>query len=194
MAFLRSPGCCLWAAVLLLAGCGTPPAASNPVIPAASTSAQLRAGDTLNVNLQGIPDAALHTVQVDEQGLISLPFVGAVPAAGASTNELGLRIRETYVSRRFYTTVDVSVSVAERFVYVGGEVAKPGRIVWTPDLTVAKAVQSAGGFTPYGKQTAVTLVRERQAYTLDVKLAQRNPAEDPRLMPGDSLQVPRSPF
>jgi polysaccharide export outer membrane protein len=27
-----------------------------------------------------------------------------------------------------------------------------------------------------------------------VKLAQKNPAQDPRLMPGDSIQVPRSPF
>jgi polysaccharide export outer membrane protein len=36
--------------------------------------------------------------------------------------------------------VDVSVSVTERFVYVGGEVAKPGLIMWTADLTVAKAV------------------------------------------------------
>ena len=181
-------------AIILSAGCGTPPAAKNPAIPAASASAQLRAGDTLNVNLQGIPDAALHTVQVDEQGAISLPFIGPLPAGGGTTSELAQRIRETYVGRRFYTTVDVSVSVAERFVYVGGEVSKPGRIVWTPDLTAAKAVQSAGGFTPYGKQTAVTLVREKQAYTLDVKLAQRNPSEDPRLMPGDSLQVPRAPF
>ena len=29
---------------------------------------------------------------------------------------------------------------------------------------------------------------------LHVLLAQRAPAEDPPLMPGDSLQVPRSPF
>ena len=40
----------------------------------------------------------------------------------------------------------------------------------------------------------MNLTRDKDAYILDVKLAQRNPAEDPRLMPGDSLQVPRSPF
>jgi polysaccharide export outer membrane protein len=86
------------------------------------------------------------------------------------------------------------VSVTERFVYVGGEVQRPGRIVWTPDLTAAKAIQSAGGFSLYAKETAVSLVRERNAYTIDVKLAQKEPAQDPHLMPGDSLQVPRSPF
>jgi polysaccharide export outer membrane protein len=40
----------------------------------------------------------------------------------------------------------------------------------------------------------VTLIREKGAYAIDVKIAQKNPGQDPKLMPGDSLQVPRSPF
>lgn len=179
----------------LAAGCATDAVtASNPQIPVATSTAQLRSGDSLNIALQGVPDASTNTVQLDEQGLISLPFIGALKAAGLSTSELSQRIRETYVSKKIYTTVDVSVSVTERYIYVGGEVQRPGRIVWTPDLTVAKAIQSAGGFTLYAKETAVNLVRENAAYPIDVKLAQRNPAQDPRLVPGDSLQVPRSPF
>jgi len=179
----------------LLAGCATEAVAPiNPEIPVSASTAQLRPGDSLNVALQGVPDASTNSVQIDEQGSISLPFVGPVPAAGVSTGELAQRIRETYIAKRIYTTVDVSVSVTERYIYVGGEVQRPGRIVWTPDLTAAKAIQSAGGFTLYAKETAVSLVRERNAYPIDVKLAQRNPAQDPRLMPGDSLQVPRSPF
>jgi protein involved in polysaccharide export with SLBB domain len=126
--------------------------------------------------------------------VISLPFIGPMTAAGLSTAALAQRIRETYVAKKIYTTVDVSVSVTERYVYVGGEVQRPGRIIWTPDLTVATAIQSAGGFTLYAKETAVSLVRDKTAYPIDVKLAQRNPAQDPRLVPGDSLQVPRSPF
>ena len=74
------------------------------------------------------------------------------------------------------------------------EITRPGRIIWTPDLTLTKAIQSAGGFTLYAKETKVTLVRERQAYDVNIKLAQRNPAQDLLLMPGDSIQVPRSPF
>jgi polysaccharide export outer membrane protein len=186
---------CAATCLLLLAGCATEAiTAANPEIPAATSTAQLRPGDSLNIALQGIPDASTNPVQIDEQGLISLPFIGTVTAAGVSTAELSQRIRETYIAKKIYTTVDVSVSVTERYIYVGGEVQRPGRIIWTPDLTVAKAIQSAGGFTLYAKETAVSLVRERAAYPIDVKLAQRNPAQDPRLMPGDSLQVPRSPF
>ena len=183
---------------LLVSSCasggGTATGGTNPVIPGATSIAQLRPGDSLNIVLQGVPDPSTNAVQIDEQGLISLPYIGTLTAAGAGPAELSQRIRDTYVAKKIYTTVDVSVSVTERFVYVGGEVQRPGRIVWTPDLTVAKAVQAAGGFTLYAKETAVSLIRDKAAYAIDVKLAQRNPEHDPRLVPGDSLQVPRSPF
>jgi polysaccharide export outer membrane protein len=198
MHFPRCVRLCSFAAAVLtlIAGCSTESvtAAANPQIPVATSTAQLRSGDSLNIALQGVPDASNNSVQIDEQGLISLPYIGTLTAAGLSTAELSQRIRETYVAKRIYTAVDVSVSVTERYVYVGGEVQRPGRVVWTPDLTAAKAIQSAGGFTLYAKETAVNLVREKAAYPIDVKLAQRNPAQDPRLVPGDSLQVPRSPF
>ena len=51
-------------------------------------------------------------------------------------------------------------------------------------------MQSAGGFTLYAKETRVTLTRDRKAYDFDVKLAQRQPEQDPILIPGDSIQVP----
>lgn len=184
-------------ALAALSGCatdGAPGAGANPTIPAATSSAQLRSGDSLTISLQGVPDPSVNSVQIDDQGSITLPFIGTIPAAGMNTGELGQKIRETYIARKFYNTVDVSVSVTERFVYVGGEVVRPGRIVWTPDLTVAKAIQAAGGFSLYAKETRVSLVRDQKTYDLDVKLAQRNPAQDPRLTPGDSIQVPRSPF
>jgi len=185
----------LSALLAFAAGCGADVVtASNPHIPVPASTAQLRPGDNLNIALQGVPDASTNSVQIDEQGLISLPFIGTLTAAGVSTAELSQRIRETYVAKKIYTVVDVSVSVTERYVYVGGEVQRPSRVVWTPDLTVAKAIQSAGGFTLYAKETAVSLVREKDAYVIDVKLAQKNPAQDPRLMPGDSLLVTRSPF
>ena len=175
-------------------GGGASDRSANPQIPVPTSTAQLRSGDSLTVALQGVPDPSSNAVQIDEQGLISLPFIGVLPAAGVSTAELSQRIRETYVTKKIYTVVDVSVSVTERFIYVGGEVQRPGRIGWTPDLTVAKAIQAAGGFSLYAKENAVRLSRENNAYTIDVKLAQKNPSQDPRLMPGDSLQVSRSPF
>ena len=186
----------LLVAALFAGGCATSgdTAPATTRIPEAGSTAQLRPGDSLTVALQGVPDPSTNNVQIDEQGLISLPFIGAVKAAGSTLADLSQRIRETYLSRRIYTAVDVSVVVTERFVYVGGEVQRPGRISWTPDLTVAKAIQAAGGFTLYAKENAVSLVRDQAAYSVDVKAARKDPSRDPSLVPGDSLQVSRSPF
>ncbi len=198
MSYFRAPAL-LVALVfgLLTAGCVTDdaaPGARNPQVAAPTLSAQLRPGDSMVVSLLGIPEPTNSNVQIDEQGLIRLPYIGAVQAAGQTTAELSQRIRDTYIGKKYYTAIDVSVNVTERYVYIGGEVQRPGRIIWSPDLTLAKAVQSAGGFTLYAKETRITLTRDRKAYDFDVKLAQRQPDEDPRLFPGDSIQVPRSAF
>lgn len=183
---------------LCLTGCVTdsltPATGANPRVDAPSLTAQLRPGDTMVVSLLGIPEPLNSSVQIDEQGFIRLQYIGAVMAGGLTTGELSQSIRDTYITKKFFTTLDVSVNVTERYIYIGGEVQRPGRIVWSPDLTLAKAVQSAGGFTLYAKESRVTLTRDRKAYDFDVKLAQRQPEQDPILFPGDSIQVPRSAF
>ena len=194
-ALLRFCYCLLIGSIALLAGCTTDNVTgTNPVVPTAASFAQLRPGDSLAVSLQSVPDPTITSVQVDEQGLISLPYIGTVVAAGGTTAELAQRVRETYIEKKIYKLVDVSVTVTERYIYVGGEVTRPGRIIWTPDLTLTKAIQSAGGFTLYARETKVILARDQQAYDLNVNLAQRNPSQDVLLMPGDSIQVPRSAF
>jgi len=181
--------------VALLAGCATAePKGGNPVIPSAATASQLRPGDSLTIAIIGVPDPSTNSVQIDDRGIISLPYIGTVEASGQTTGGLTQAIREAYVAKKIYTSVDITVSVTERYVYVGGEVQKPGRIVWTPDLTAAKAVQAAGGFTLYAKEDRVSVVRNQLLYEVDIKLAQTNPHQDPKLEPGDSIQVPRSAF
>jgi polysaccharide biosynthesis/export protein VpsN len=193
----RLPALLLTLLSLLLSACVTDDVAAggtNPRIEAPSLSAQLRPGDTMTISLLGIPEPQTTSVQIDEQGFIRLQYIGAVTASGLTTAELSQSIRETYIAKQYFTTLDVSVNVTERYIYIGGEVQRPGRIPWSPDLTLAKAVQSAGGFSLYAKETKVTLTRDRKAYEFDVRLAQRQPEQDPLLFPGDSIQVPRSAF
>ncbi|AOS45641.1 Polysaccharide biosynthesis/export protein [Lacunisphaera limnophila] len=193
----RLPALLLTLLSLLLTACvtdDTTAGGTNPRIEAPSLSAQLRPGDTMTISLLGIPEPQTTSVQIDEQGFVRLQYIGAVTASGLTTAELSQSIRETYIAKQYFTTLDVSVNVTERYIYIGGEVQRPGRIPWSPDLTLAKAVQSAGGFSLYAKETKVTLTRDRKAYEFDVRLAQRQPEQDPLLFPGDSIQVPRSAF
>ncbi|MBI3887361.1 MAG: polysaccharide export protein [Opitutae bacterium] len=188
----------VFALCAFVSGCASPAngpsAGKNPKVAAPSISAQLRPGDSLSISLLGIPEPINSGVQIDEQGTVRLPYIGSVTAAGLTLSELSQTIRDAYLTKKYFTQLDVSVAVTERYVYIGGEVQRPGRIVWSPDLTLAKAIQSAGGFTLYAKETKVMLSRDRKSYDFDVRLAQRNPDEDPLLFPGDSIQVARSAF
>ena len=143
------------------------------------------------MNLQSIPDPDSISVQVDDQGYITLRYIGSVRASGFTESELQQEIKQAYIDRKIYPTIDVSVSVTQRYIHVGGEVARPGRVLWSPDLTLNKAIQEAGGFSLYGKRSGVILTRDEKTYVVDAKLALRNPERDFRVYPGDSVNVPR---
>jgi len=189
---------------LLGAGCGTdtqqagPPLSSRPVPPLqaqnAAGAALIRSGDALSVNLQSIPDPAIIPVQVDDTGAINLRFIGSVAAAGKTPSELAHAIRQAYIEGNYYKEIDVSVVLSERYVYVGGEVNRPGRVIWTPDLTLSSAIAAAGGFSPYARENAVLLNRGDQSYNLDARGGRENTHENTPLFPGDRVNVPRSSF
>lgn len=182
----------LLSGLVAFTGCETTGGNLARDIPAPSMTAGVRAGDTVLVSLQSIPQSQTLELAVDDQGFISLPYIGNVKASGLTESQLAGNIADTYKERKIYRSVDVSVSVSERYVYVGGEVGKPGRIVWTSDLTLLKAVQSAGGFGLYSQKSGVILSRDGDSYIVNARQAQNTPSQDPRLYPGDSITILRS--
>jgi polysaccharide export outer membrane protein len=82
---------------------------------------------------------------------------------------------------------------------VGGEVAKPGKYELRSDVTVAEAVQIAGGFTSQAKHSQVVLFRrvnddlvETRLLNLKKMLKQSSLKEDAHLRPGDLVYVPQN--
>lgn len=84
---------------------------------------------------------------VGPSGVVSLPFVGDLPAAGKTTTEVGEEIGEkmqTLFGLR--DRPSASVELAQyRPVYLSGEVEKPGEYPFAPNLTVLKAISLGGG-------------------------------------------------
>jgi polysaccharide export outer membrane protein len=94
-------------------------------------------------------------------GLISLPLIGDIQAAGLTADALAQRITER-LKQYFATTPSVSVSVKtinSYKVFVLGEVAKPGRYQLKSYITVLQAISTAGGFTDYAKRNKLQIVR-----------------------------------
>jgi polysaccharide export outer membrane protein len=100
------------------------------------------------------------TVAIRPDGLISMPIVGDIQAAGLSANELAQHIAERL--RPIVQNPAVSVNVKDLnsySVYVMGEVAKPGKFQLKSYVTVLQAISMAGGFTEYAKKNKLQVVR-----------------------------------
>jgi protein involved in polysaccharide export with SLBB domain len=186
---------------LLATGCGsTSPVSKTRFGSATQNGAQtlLRPGDQLTVRLD-TSGTSMNSqpvgieLSVDENGDISLPLVGRVPAAGLTTSELAERIQASYVPR-YYVHCTATVLAKDRFFYVGGEVRQPSRWPWTEDMTLMKAINTAGGFTDYANRGKVELTRGKTKQTFNCEDLRQNPAKDVAVQPGDSIYVPRSIF
>ena len=94
-------------------------------------------------------------------GLISMPLIGDIQAAGLTADALAQRITER-LKQYFATTPAVSVSVKtinSYSVFVLGEVMKPGKYQLKSYVTILQAISTAGGFTDYAKRNKLQIVR-----------------------------------
>jgi len=82
-------------------------------------------------------------------------------------------------------------------IYVLGQVLKPGAldVPTQGKLTASRAIAQSGGFDRFARQREVLLLRAgAKPATLDLESILAGKADDPELLPGDSLVVPASRF
>lgn len=99
-------------------------------------------------------------VAVRPDGMISMPLIGDVQAAGLTANTLAKRIADRLTEFMASPTVSVQVKeVNSYFIYVQGEVAKPGKYPLRSYATVLQGVSMAGGFTQYASKNKMQVLR-----------------------------------
>ena len=162
----------------------------------AEVAVPLRPGDVFEMHLGGMPQdlaaefAFPYTVAQD--GTVNVPMIGELKAAGLTSSQLERAIQAKFVADKVFThpTVLISVAQAMRVVYFTGGLRTPGHVSWTPDLTLYRGIGECGGFSDFGHDS-IRLIRDgKVAGTFKLKEIQKNPALDPKLMPGDQVIVP----
>lgn len=116
--------------------------------------------DILEISVWKNPDLS-KVVTVRPDGMVTLPLIGDLRAAGTTPSALRDRIVERL--KEYQETAVASVIVQEvrsYRIFVLGEVLNPGTYVMTRSTTVLQAVALAGGFNPFASRDLV-LVRER---------------------------------
>lgn len=166
----------------------------------ALADAVLRPGDPVDMKISGVPAEEQTQVNniytVDADGMINMPYINKVRAAGLTPGQLAGSIEGSYRSAKIFTnpTITIVMQPQARFVNVGGAVRAPARIPFTEDMTLLAAINAAGGFNDFADQKRVRLLRGSEAKVYDVRQFRRDPSLDPRLQPGDRVEVPQSFF
>jgi len=123
-------------------------------------------GDVLEVTVAGRPELSrLPTVQTT--GVIWLPQLSEVRVEGLTPVEIGRKLTEL-LARREASGPTVTVAVREyrsQFVWVRGEVNKPGREPLKGGMRLLDALLEVGGFTE--RASGEVLVERRQGTFAD---------------------------
>jgi polysaccharide export outer membrane protein len=130
--------------------------------------------------------------RVSEDGTITLPLIGVVKVAGKASGELQKEIHDAYVPK-YYLRLTVTVRGQDRVYYVGGEVKSPNRFAWAGEITLTKAIQTAGDFNDWAQKKKVHITRANGTSVGPINCARilEGKDPDPPIYPGDKIYVPR---
>ncbi len=127
-------------------------------------------GDTLNVQVWE-QEKMSAVVRVRSDGMVSLPFLNDVPAAGvtpvALARDLESRLKPFIVTPRVLVAVDDARPLS---VSVLGQVGTPGLHSLSPGAGVAQALAAAGGLKDFAKKDRIFVLRTDDEVPLRIRM------------------------
>ena len=158
----------------------------------------LQPGDLIGIRFWDNPELD-EEMSIRPDGMISMPFIDEVQAAGRTPSELDAELTQLYQQELARPTITVIVRDAVgQQVFIGGEVEEQGVYDLRGRLTVFQAIQMAGDFLPSAYRAEVLVIRTRPdgtriARSLDMNpvLSGANPNADMLLQAWDVVFVPR---
>jgi polysaccharide export outer membrane protein len=146
--------------------------------------------DMIEVSVFKVPDLS-KAVQVGDDGNISYPLIGEIPAAGRTTHELERDLAKR-LGDKYLRSPQVTVVVREynsQRVTVEGSVKNSGVYAMKGRTSLVQAVAMAGGIdSTIGSGDVVifrTIDGKRAVARFDIDAIKKGEAEDPELQPGD---------
>jgi polysaccharide biosynthesis/export protein VpsN len=158
--------------------------------------APLRMNDSFEMRLSGMPAEFANDFYgqytVSDDGNVNVPLIGGIRAVGLTPPQFARSVERKLVEQKIFTnpTVQVNLQVQSRFVTVGGAVRAPQAVPWSADLTLSSAIKRGGGPSDFANMKKVRLTREGKTSVFNLRLMDRDPNQNPKLLPGDEVEVP----
>ena len=136
-------------------------------------------------------------VTVRPDGMITLPLIRDIKAAGLTPAELADRIQQA--AREFIGDPSVTVVVRQmnsRKAFITGEVARPGAYPLASTTTVMQLIAIAGGLTEFADGKNISIMRVEGGQTKTFEFNYKDVAKGKKrqqnlvLKPGDTVVVP----
>lgn len=161
-------------------------------------------GDSLSISVWRNPELSVN-VPVRPDGMISVPLVGDVKAAGEEPEALGEIIKNELANYIKNPQVTVVVTNAVSFQYVRrvrvtGAVSQPTSISFSEGMTIMDLVLFCGGVTEFAKANDTKLYRLTSSGTkvyivkLQDILEKGDITTNYALQPGDIITIPERLF
>jgi polysaccharide biosynthesis/export protein len=177
------------------------PAPQKPVAPAVQPAPPppgyvIGPDDVLTVLFRYDKDLTTDVV-VRPDGMISLPMLSDVPAAGLTPEQLRDKVTES--AKRFIEDPAVTVivkTINSRKVFITGQVAHPGPYALTAPTTVMQLIAIAGGLSEFADEKNITVMRTENGKPISLPFnykdvsKRRNLKQNIELRPGDTVIVP----
>jgi len=133
---------------------------------------------------------------VRSDGMISLPLLNDVRAAGLTPEQLSAELEKA--ASKFIADPDATVIVREirsRKVYVVGEVGKPGAVPLIGEMNVLQLLASVGGLLEHASRDDITVIRRQNGrerrfrFNYNEVVKGKNGQQNILLQPGDTVVV-----
>lgn len=163
---------------------------------AESEEYKIQNGDLLQISLPG-EDALKVPFQVDKQGRIILPEVGAVKVGDLTLNELTSLVNKK-LSAAYVDIENLNVYILKKqlIISVRGYVIAPGEFTLQSDASIQLAIYAAGGLRKGAQLDRLQLIRDKKTTVFNYKkyLDSGDRSLLPDLQSMDALFIPASPM
>jgi protein involved in polysaccharide export with SLBB domain len=160
---------------------------------------RLEPGDAIQIRYLHHPEMSQDDV-IPADYRINIKLVGEIDVAGMTTEDIEqLLVKKTSEHLKNPEVVVSVIRFTEKLIYVGGEVGRPGTLLYRKGLTPLQAVAASGGFRDTARTNSVILLRvgasdhNLMARKLNLDQVMFDGVRDPiSLAPRDVLFVPRT--
>lgn len=149
--------------------------------------------DILDITVFKVPELSTKHITVESNGMVSLPFIGAVNLLGLTLQQAEKRV-ETLLSKDLqHPNVTIKrTQQAIRQITVEGAVKTPGVFPITRSITFLQAIAMSQGLSELADTKKVIVFRAGKQYAVNLYNVRRGLNPDPVLQQNDRIIVLKS--